>query len=371
MLTREQLAQRRQGITATDVAKILGVHPYAGPADVQADKLGQAPEFEDNDRARWGRELEPLLREDYGRRRGLNMLDPDLLGTLSHSDNPRHMATPDSVAVSQQRQSEHWRYSEWPSRPYWTHGWEGKTHTWRLADEYGPAGTDEVPLYERFQCAWNMHVSGLDRWDLTLFMDGLPTDYTIRRDLELEGQLADVVDRFWSDHIDGRQPLPPDGSEAFNRYLIRSYPKNTTDDLLVATEEDLALLAELRSIRRDLATIGKRKGEIEQWIKARIGEASGIEFPALTPDRKGKERVTWRLAKDSERVDWEQVARSRQTQIELLASTIDSRTRRDKLRSIANELVESMADQVKSATRTTPGTRRFSVPQLWTKELKK
>src|SRR5690349_2159244 len=122
-----QRDRRLAGITATDVAAIVGVHPYRSVIDVWREKRGEAPPAPETERTRWGEALEPLIRADYEARHGARVEVP---GTLEHPDAPWMLATPDGV-----------RYPASGTEPL--NGLEIKCHTIRLAHLYGAPGTDE------------------------------------------------------------------------------------------------------------------------------------------------------------------------------------------------------------------------------------
>lgn len=55
------LASRRKGIGGSDAAAIIGLNPYKSAYAVYMDKIGLAPEQEDNERMRQGRDLEEYV----------------------------------------------------------------------------------------------------------------------------------------------------------------------------------------------------------------------------------------------------------------------------------------------------------------------
>lgn len=293
-LSPEQLAQRAEGVTATDIAAIVGVHPYRSAVDVWSDKLGLSATFIGNDRTKWGNLLEPVIRADYEERKGVRV---EVHGTLSHPDWPWMKATPDGL-VYEGNSSE-------PDR-----GLEIKCHTIHLSYLYGAPGSDEVPEYELCQCTWNMGVTELQRWDLVPFIDGQPADYVIDRDQELIDMLFDKAQRFRRDYVQTKTPPPPDGSAAYTAWL-NAYHKS--DNALAALvdisgePETMANVEALRELRDQIAALEAREGIVVQSLKARIGDAAGLSWPNGKPaPKKGKlagvapvDKVTWKKAKDS------------------------------------------------------------------------
>lgn len=284
-LSPDQLARRLAGITATDVAAIVGVHPKRSAIDVWREKRGEAAPWIDTDRTRWGEILEPPIRADYAARHGVNIEIP---GTLEHPDTPWMMATPDGVA-----------YPPGALEP--RNGLEIKCHTVRLAHLYGAPGSDEIPLQELCQCTWNLGVTGLTRWDLVAFIDGQPTDYIIDRDDEMIGQLVERAERFLVDCVRGGAVPDPDGSESYTDWLTARWKTNT--EALVDIGDDLdtfAMIERGKVIREEERALGAELEKLVQALKLKIGDGAGLTWR----DERGKAlKITWTRNKPGGRVD--------------------------------------------------------------------
>lgn len=282
-LSPAQLARRLEGISATDVSAIVGVNPWRSRISVWQEKRGEAPPWVDTDRTRWGNLLEPVIRSDYAERHGVRVEVP---GTLAHPDAEWMLATPDGVAYLS-------------AEPL--NGLEIKCHTIRLAHMYGAPGTDEIPLHEVCQCAWNLAVTGLERWDHVVFMDGQPVEYAVMRDEELIGQLREQCERFLVDNIRGGAVPEPDGSEAFDEWLKARHEQNT--DVLLDIGDDnetFTLIEHAKEIRAQGKEIDDEHARIVQQLKLKIGESAGLTWK----NAKGKpEKVTWKRSKGTRRVD--------------------------------------------------------------------
>jgi putative phage-type endonuclease len=328
-LSDAQIAMRKNGITATDVAALSGVHPYRGPINVYLDKVGAAPPVVENDRMRWGNLLEPLIRNDYAKRKGLRVVE---IGTLAHDINQWAMATPDGVAY----------VGDTP-----VGGLEIKTHSVKLAHLYGAPMTDEVPPYVLVQCAWNLYVSGLSKWDVVAFYDNQPHDYVILRDDELIGHLVEMSERFLIDNVRAGVAPDPDGTEMYGKYVAARFPSHKPDYLNADASPGLLQdISDLYRLRQEAAKANSGVEVVEQKIKLAIGEHEGIEWSAPESSGKKKERITWKSGKPVTRVDWAGVSK------EALASFTDNR---------AKELVE------KNTSRSA-ASRVFRVPASWSKE---
>lgn len=292
-LSPEQLAQRLAGITATDIAAIVGVHPYRSAVDVWSEKRGTAPPFEGNDRTKWGQILEPVIRKDYEERHGVRV---ELRGTMTSRDKAWMMATPDGLVFQ-------------PAAVEADRGLEIKCHTVYLSHLYGEPGTDEVPPYELCQCTWGMAITGLPRWDLVPFIDGQTNDYVIDRDDDLIEVLIERAERFRVDNVLGGEPPPPDGSKAYTEWLAAVHKADNAEAQIIAVDADptvLAAVGRLRELRDEIAALEAEEGIKVQAIKAVIANRAGIEFPSTRgTSAKGKpagsavrDKITWKKAKD-------------------------------------------------------------------------
>jgi putative phage-type endonuclease len=360
-LSPQQLAQRKDGITATDIAAIAGLHPYRSAIDVFLDKTGRAPPFAGNDRTRWGNILEAPIRDDYAERHGVRVEVP---GTLEHPEVTWAKATPDGIC-----------YAPRQVRP--KNGLEIKTHSFRAADQYGDPGTDQVPPHELVQCVWNMFVSGLDNWDLVAFIDGQPAEYRIVRDDDLIELLRSDAERFLFDHVRKDVPPPPDGSESYDSYLSATYSQKRPDLVSIdAMPEALMLVRSLRVARDQLAQAETYVDTLAQSVKMVIGDGAGIEWS--DPDaKKGKSCITYKVSQDGTATDWQAAWRSLVIEAQLALSVpIDPRKNIDELICDLQRLIESLRNIAKEKrsidayTTTVSGSRRFTCPRHWSKKNK-
>lgn len=364
MLTDEQLAERRKGITATDVAKIVGQSPYGCAEDVRLDKMGAGLPFVEHDRVKWGNLLEDPIRRDYADRRGMVVQSGDEIGTLRHPREPWALATPDSLVFS----APSWHVGT----PLWGH--EVKTHTSWLSHLYGEPGTDQVPGWELIQCAWNIWVCSafygaeLDRWDLTVFLDGLPTDYTIMRDPELEAALITSCRMFWETHVQGGEPVPPDGSEHYGEILKAKWPKHR-EGSLEATEDQEKLIAELRDTRIARKGWETEEGRLVQEIKLIMGDMATLEWLEEISGKEKTQKIGWKRSKDSERVDYKSAFMELASYLPGAVDIDPENFHRDVEALILGHNPDDIIIAVETIkarhTSTKPGSRRFTVPRNW------
>lgn len=346
-LSPAQVAQRREGVSASEPAAIVGLDPYRSAIDVWLDKTGRAQPFAGNDRTKWGNTLEPVIRADYAERRGLRVEVP---GTLDHPTVTWAKATPDGIC-----------YVMGKSVP--VRGLEIKTHSFRAAHWYGEPGTDAVPPHELIQCQWNMFVSGLEVWDLVAFIDGQPADYLISRDDELIEMLRERCERFLVDNVRGDKPPEPDGSESYDRYLSTRFPHHGDREKFVNIDtrpEVLVDVQRLRAVRAHLDAYEAEEATIEQRLKLVIADEAGLEWTDF--ERKKKSNIYYRQASDSSKTD------HAAAYVELAQRVQLKFAKKPAVVKAFNALhVEAEA----AHTKIVPGSRKFIVPRSWSKKTNK
>jgi len=294
-LTPEQIALRKTGISASEVAAVAGLHPYVKPIDIWSSKLGLVEPFEGNKSSKWGDLLEQVIADHYAKEHAVEKIvvrHPKTIkgsvnGTLVREISPRFrlIATPDRII-----------YRKRIATP--VRNLQIKTAGLRQSDKWGPSGTDQVPEEYAVQVAIEMAVLGVNETDLAALIGGQDDrEYHLKRDLELEGQLIEICERFWVDHILTQTPPPVDGSENYSNYLKRRFPRDMRP-MLPATDEARDWVS-LFCSRRDAVDYAEAALiQAKNRLKSLIGDAGGIEGLCM-----------WRQNKPSTTTDWEAVAR--------------------------------------------------------------
>lgn len=183
--TVEWLAERKNGITATDVAAILGASPYATPVDVYLAKQPEHQPGPATEPMRWGSIHEPSILEEYAARKGCWTMSGG--GLLQHKERPWQRASLDG-----------WAFVKEDPQPWVV---EAKTSTisWDIPPEHYVA-----------QVQWQMAVTGLDRADIAcLFRGNRLETWTVDRDDDFISQATEYCGAWYDKHIvAGVQPEP-------------------------------------------------------------------------------------------------------------------------------------------------------------------
>lgn len=281
-LTDAQRQLRRRGIGGSEIGAVAGLSPYATPLDVWRAKVEGAV-IPETPAMRRGRLLEPAVAEWYAEETGAELRE---VGTLQHPTRPIVIASPDRLArlAGEERVL------------------EIKTAAGRLAEQWGRPGSDEVPAHYLAQVAWEMAVTDLPRADLAVLIAGEDFRiYRFERDLELEGYLFELAERFWVDCVEAGRPPALDGSEAARRWLHLRFPEERGPVRQAGPQEE-HWAAELREALAQADAAERRVETARNHLKALIGDAEGLLGRFGT--------VRWTRSRSSTRVDWEAVARA-------------------------------------------------------------
>lgn len=278
-LTEAQLALRRTGIGGSEVGALLGLSPWARPIDVWRAKV-EGHELEETLPMKRGRLLEPSIAAWYAEDMGAELHE---VGTLRHPSSSVLLATPDRIAC----------FSTGEQRVL-----EIKSPGYRMAEEWGEAGTDRVPKYYLVQVAAEMGCAGLERADLAALIGGEDFRiYNLKRNLDLEAMIIEAAERFHRDFVVTRKPPPPDASDTYSEWLASRYPSvPDAERVLPATPDAGRWAVELFAARLAKEEAEEKETLARQHLEAAIGPAYGIEgagWRIIWAESKGKPSTNW------------------------------------------------------------------------------
>jgi len=267
MEARQQwLKDRQKGIGGSDAPAILGISPWKTPLQVYLEKRGEAPGQEDNPSMRWGRNLEPVVRQAYADETGRRVAIP-AVGILRH---PRHdwmLASLDGIAEGD-------RVLE--------------VKTARVAAGWGEPGTDEIPEPYQAQVQHYMAVTGFYVADVAVLIGGSDFRiYEVPADPELQELIIDQEAAFWDRVQHGVEPDPVSAADIKIKFGRHSVARQVQ-----ASPEVLAALRQLEDIK---ALKAEEEGA-RAVIQAHMGEADTLVDGE-------KVLATWKAGKPSKRFD--------------------------------------------------------------------
>lgn len=230
MLTPEQLAMRKTGLTASDLVTICDPPPFANARtefDVYLDKVSDvAPRFA-SEAMEIGNEVEPVIVQRAAKKLGLAVVYPGT--TVRHPELPLFMATPDAYVVQMPTSNGLVIPSVEASVPY--NGLiEAKCVGFGASSHWDDSPDGEpVPGYVYLQVVVQMWVCKLP---YVIVAALLGTEFRTHRydwgpgEIELVEAIQDRGQQWWRDHVVASRPPSVDSSDGARRMLRGLYPRN-------------------------------------------------------------------------------------------------------------------------------------------------
>lgn len=266
------MAFRQTHIGASDAPVIVGESPYRSPLDLYVEKT-EGPSPVDPDTARLfriGHALEPVIcglyTDETGRevRRGR---------VLESRDFPWLSASLDAEAEGRIVEA------KWTASARWDNG---------------------VPGDVLVQVTHQMGVSGIPVADVAVLTPRGFTVHTVPFDPNFWDKILSLEADF-RERLRLRLPPGPDGSESSRKALARLFPQDS-GEILEADPVATEIAKDLLEAKATAKSLEGTIGSLENSLRFLLGDASEMKGPGFT--------VSYRKAKDSERVAWENYAHS-------------------------------------------------------------
>jgi putative phage-type endonuclease len=283
--------QRRGGITATDLPKLLGVTDYGGPLHVWADKRGELPDDGVGEAGRWGTLLEDVVASEWATRERLTVF---ALGVLEHVDHPWQRASLDRLVAGCPL-----------TGPDELCALEVKTRSAFVGGRWREQIPDDVYV----QCAWQRIVSGLPHVHVAVLIGGQRL-LTHRYDPDpgVEAQCLEAAAKAWQHVLAGEPPIvEPD--DLLLDLLDRIHAERTGD---VEVPGDLRPQAQqlVAERRRALAAAAQAKvdaerakaGLVQLLGDGEVALADGVELFRYRPST--TRRTAWGDVVKAAPPDW-------------------------------------------------------------------
>lgn len=261
------LAERRTGIGASDAPIVLGLSPWKSPLALYAEKAGLVnPSAGEQESARWGRKLEPVLAAAYEEETGRTTWDPGPYTIQRHTSIPWLLSTCDRFVAAIGHVNP-WGYPE--TTP-------GVLELKTASALKKAAWTDEPPVMYQVQVQHQLAVTGHLWGSIAVLIGGQTFLWTdIQRNETFIAQLLAAEEAFWT-RIQQRTPPEPDGSPSSAAILALLYPQEAQDHVVLpadalAIDHDRQRAAEIIRVQEEI------KAECDNRLKALIGpHAVGI-----------------------------------------------------------------------------------------------
>tara|TARA_R100001230_G_C5679787_1_gene186331 strand:+ start:517 stop:1488 length:972 start_codon:yes stop_codon:yes gene_type:complete len=286
------LAERKKGLGGTDIACIMMAGADASEKigsfenslfKIWSEKTGLF-ESEDQDNAilMRGRVMEKYVCEFYELHlgKGCNLWEE---GLTWHPSRPRIFGTPDRLV-----EQNGVRF-----------GMDAKTRRFRKG--WGESGTTDVPLDVELQMRVYMEIFDAPYWDIaTLFSLDDFRVYRIERDKELGDAILEVAEAWWEKHVDGQIPPDVDATDKCMKVLGQLNPRVRDEPLRKPTVAEKDLHERLVKVKKECKELETKKKELENLLRAAIGESPGIEGIATWKKSKNKKTFNKRAFQQAE-----------------------------------------------------------------------
>lgn len=278
----EWLELRRQHITSTDTAKILGVSEHGAAIDVWLDKRNAAEQAPPPEWMEWGNRLQPAILEGYADKVQVPIQHVDPYGLIRSDQHPLFAASLDA------------RWTQGDQRPV-----DAKNVGFLRAELWGDEWTDQIPADYIVQLQHQMLVTNTPVADLAALFGGrLLRVYRVQRDEEIIQAILEAGTNFWLRYIEpGTQP-PVDASATWTKLLNASIQR--TQQIIEAGPQEQAWAADLREADLRYIAAETKYDELANNLRAAIGEHAGMKGPGF--------RIAFKQSKPTTKIEWEQVA---------------------------------------------------------------
>jgi putative phage-type endonuclease len=259
---------RRAGVTASEIAIVLGISPYGSPFSLFWQKVNDWRD-DGNEFTSAGRHLEDAIADWWmAECDPLENLVAARAGLYAHPDRPWQLATPDRllygstcVCGAEGDVLCSCMFEDGPLLALLECKWVA--YSW---DGWGEPGTDDVPVYYRAQGLWQLDVLGVDEVHFAVLGPGGFRAYLVRRDeADLEVMRAAGLE-FQHRLVDGNPP-DLDGHSATISALRKLHPSVGEGDV----EVSVGLAEHYRELREDRKRAEEGIAECEAEIRAALG----------------------------------------------------------------------------------------------------
>ena len=243
------------GIGASQIAAVLGEHPYQSGVRIWGEKVGrlEPQDFTDNEAVQIGIELEPFVAQKYQQRTGRTV---DQAGELLRSRTyPWAICTPD-----------YWLMDD---AGHWSIPLQIKTTgAFRIGDwAAGP------PAAVFWQVQHEMLVTGAPWASVGVLVGGQRFLWAdVERDDDAIGRIIKAGESFWQNVVDEVMP-ELDGSSDSTAVLATLYPTSQTGEVIALPDEAIEWDVELAQLDWEKSQLETKIDALKNNLRAAIGDA--------------------------------------------------------------------------------------------------
>ena len=249
----EWLSWRDKGIGGSDASVICGLNKWKSPVELFMEKKGQLEPKEPGEAAYFGTLLEPLIRQEFTRRTGLEIAPVHAI--LQHPQHQFMLANLDGIVQDP------------------IHGkgvFEAKTASQFMAPQWK---NGMLPDHYEVQVQHYLAVTGLSFAYIAVLIGGNTFKYFhIPRNDEVISLLVQLEENFWVNHVQANIPPEIDGSASSGELLKRLYPNGKANSCIELPEFALELINQYEEAQADEAEVLVRKEYAANKLKELLGE---------------------------------------------------------------------------------------------------
>ena len=278
------------GIDSTELAMIITgadgkeLSPYGGKHKLWRIKTGKE-KWEPRSSANFGSRMKPMIADWYADDKELELRETDI---MQHQEMKNVIDSTDRLIYSADR---------------FIQTAAIKTVHFTQFEQWGDAGTDDVPEHYFIQCQQHIATRKPEemRCAVLALMDRDRKDYYVDFDEELWAALAYESEKFWHDHVLADVEPAYDNADDAVDWLAK-YSKNRAGaGLLDADEATVKIMLHYAGLLLDADAL---ESEINK-SKATLMDICG-EYDGLVMD--GGAKITWKQGKDGKSTSWKDVA---------------------------------------------------------------
>jgi putative phage-type endonuclease len=279
LINQDFSVDRTKYIGGSDIGAILGLSKFRSPLEVWLEKTGKEIKRCDALPLRFGSFAEEFVAQEYSKACNLELLhDQSIYIHPEHSYMSAHI---DRFILGDGKNLP-------PTKIL-----ECKTANPFSQNEWGDAGSDQVPMSYLAQCIWYMAITGIEKTDLAvLFGNSDFRIYHIERDAELEKLVLEKAEHFWENHV-VKNIAPPIQSEADCHTL---FAKSISEKTAVTDQKTYELTKRLHVLNDEIVIKESEISQIKQILMSQLGQAEILTY-------QGQVLATWRAPKPSYRLD--------------------------------------------------------------------
>lgn len=253
MLNEKNIENRKKGIGASEAGIVMGLNANISPYQLWLVKTGRAePEDLSNiPIVYWGSLHEEPIAQHYAKTMGVKVRR--VTNTLFHKEHEFMLCHLDRKIENQSKVLE-CKFAMF------------------ARDDWGPTGSDIVPLPYIVQVQHQLAVTGYEEADLAVLIGGYDFRiYHFKRDEELIAKIIEEVSEFWKCVETDTPPPLRDRTDA-----ALAYPHNIAN-LIPAEEEIVKVVEQFREVRAKAKELDEMRDELSDKLTLFIKDAEGIK----------------------------------------------------------------------------------------------